>query len=143
MRMLKPQMALFRSAAAAAGRPVPEEYPAIKELYVAETTERAVAEARPFIEGKYRAYARWGQDRFLPADERFDQPWERFAPGRFIIGDPATVIRELEWYERELGLNHVIGRVQWPGLPQALALKCIRLMGEAVIPYFRRRAAGR
>jgi alkanesulfonate monooxygenase SsuD/methylene tetrahydromethanopterin reductase-like flavin-dependent oxidoreductase (luciferase family) len=143
MRMLKPQMALFRAAAAAAGRPAPEEYPAIKELYVAETTAQAGQEARQFIEGKYRAYARWGQDRFLPAEEKFDQPWERFAPGRFIIGDPATVIREIERYERELGLNHIIGRVQWPGLPQTLALKCIRLMGEAVIPYFRRRDARR
>jgi len=143
VKMLKPQMAAFRAAAAAAGRPVPEEYPAIKELYVAETAAQAEAEARECIQGKYRVYARWGQDRFLPADEKFDQPWETFAPGRFIIGDPATVIREIEGYERELGINHIIGRVQWPGLPQALALKCIRLMGEAVIPYFRRRDAGR
>jgi hypothetical protein len=49
------------------------------------------------------------------------------------------VIREIEWYERELGLDHIIGRIQWPGLPQALALKTIQLMGERVIPYFRSR----
>ncbi len=139
MKMLKPQMVLFREAAAASGRPMPEEYPAIKEVYVAQTTEAAVREARPYIEGKYRTYAQWGQDRFLPPDEKFDQPWERFAPGRFIVGDPETVIHEIEWYERELGLNHIIGRVQWPGLPQQLTLKCIRLMGEHVIPYFRKR----
>jgi alkanesulfonate monooxygenase SsuD/methylene tetrahydromethanopterin reductase-like flavin-dependent oxidoreductase (luciferase family) len=139
MKMLKPQMALYKQAAVAAGRPLPQEYPAIKEVYVAPTTEQAVREARPYIEGKYRAYASWGQDRFLPEDEKFDQPWERFAPGRFIIGDPGTVIREIEWYEQEIGLNHIIGRIQWPGLPQAQALRCIRLMGERVIPYFRAR----
>lgn len=139
MKMLKPQMALYKQAAAASGRPMPQEFPAIKEVYVAETNERAVSEARPYIEGKYRAYASWGQDRFLPDDEKFDQPWEKFAPGRFIIGDPDTVIKEIEWYEREIGLNHIIGRIQWPGLPQERALECIRLMGRYVIPHFRRR----
>lgn len=143
MKMLKPQMALYRAAAAASGRPMPEEYPAIKEVYVAETDAQAVREAKEFIQGKYRAYASWGQDRFLPDDEKFDQPWETFAPGRFIIGSPETVIREIEWYEQEIGLNHIIGRIQWPGLPQAQALACIRLMGEAVIPHFRTRDARR
>lgn len=143
MKMLKPQIEMFKAATKAAGRPPIHDYPAIKEVYVAETTAQAEKEAREFIQGKYRAYASWGQDRFLPDDEKFDQPWEKFAPGRFIIGDPHTVIREIEWYEREIGLNHIIGRVQWPGLPQANALKCIRLMGEAVIPHFRKRDAGR
>ncbi len=139
MQMLKPQMAMFREAADASGRKSVVEYPAIKELYVAKTTEQAVREARPYIERKYRTYAKWGQDRFLPQDEKFDQPWEKFAPGRFIVGDPETVIREIEWYERELGLDHIIGRIQWPGLPQELALDTIRLMGERVIPHFRSR----
>lgn len=139
MKMLKPQMALYRAAAAERGRGLPTEFPAIKEVYVAESTERAVHEARPYIEEKYRTYASWGQDVFLPEDEKFSQPWEQFAPGRFIIGDPETVIREFEWYEHELGLNHIIGRIQWPGLPQAQALTCIQLMGERVIPYFRQR----
>ena len=140
MKMLKPQMQLFRDAARAAGRAIPTEYPAIKEVFVARTREDAERQARPYIERKYRTYASWGQDRFLPEEERFDQPWERFAPGRFIVGDPETVIREIEWYERELGLNHIIGRLQWPGLPQADTLRCISLMGEQVIPYFRKRA---
>lgn len=140
MKMLKPQMQLFRDAARAAGRTVPAEYPAIKEVFVARTREEAERQARPYIESKYRTYASWGQDRFLPEEEKFDQPWERFAPGRFIVGDPETVIREIEWYERELGLTHIIGRIQWPGLPQADALRCISLMGEQVIPYFRKRA---
>lgn len=143
MKMLKPQMALYREAAEKSGRPLPTEYPAIKEVYVAPTTEQAIREARPFIEAKYRTYASWGQDRFLPDDEKFDQPWEKFAPGRFIVGDPETVIREIEWYEREIGLNHIIGRIQWPGLPEAYAIRCIELMGKAVIPYFRSRDRSR
>lgn len=139
MKMLKPQMALYKAAAAASGRGVPTEFPAIKELFVGPSSEQAVREVRPYLEAKYRTYASWGQDRFLPEDEKFDQPWEQFAPGRFIIGDPDTVIREIEWYERELGLNHIIGRIQWPGLPHDLVLRTIRLMGERVIPYFKSR----
>lgn len=138
MKMLKPQMAMYLEAARAAGRPIPPEYPAIKELYVAPTTEQAIRECRPYIERKYRTYASWGQDRFLPPDEKFEQPFEQFHQGRFIIGDPDAVIRDIEWYHRELGLNHIIGRIQWPGLPQDLALRCIRLMGERVIPHFRK-----
>jgi alkanesulfonate monooxygenase SsuD/methylene tetrahydromethanopterin reductase-like flavin-dependent oxidoreductase (luciferase family) len=121
--------------ARSAGRAIPTEYPAIKEVFVARTREDAERQARPYIERKYRTYASWGQDRFLPEEEKFDQPWGRFAPGRFIVGDPETVIREIEWYERELGLNHIIGRIQWPGSPGGRP-PLHPLMGEQVIPTF-------
>ena len=62
----------------------------------APTLEAALRECRPYIERKYRTYASWGQDRFLPPDEKFDQPLDQFYKGRFIIGDPDTVIRDIE-----------------------------------------------
>lgn len=132
------QVAIYRRALAEAGRPFPAELARCLELYVAEDDARAVAECRPYLEGKYRAYVAWGQERDTAKGERLDSPFEELAKDRFVIGGPERVIRELEAQHQVLGVNHWLFRIQWPGMPQALVLKAIRLLGEAVLPHFRK-----
>ena len=66
LSVLERQMAVYRRALVAAGRGFPGELPIIKELYVAPDRRTALAECRPFLEAKYKAYASWGQDKALP-----------------------------------------------------------------------------
>ena len=86
-------------------------------------------------ETKYAAYAAWGQDKFLPEDEKFNQPFEQLKTDRFIIGDPVFVRDELQRYYEVLGVNHFILRMHWPGLPQDNLLRSIDLLGEKVLPF--------
>ena len=57
------QIALYRTVRAEHGHPPADTLPMSRETFVAPTREQAVAAVRPYLEGKYRAYAAWGQDR--------------------------------------------------------------------------------
>ena len=76
---LERQLALFRRAREASGRPPAAEIPVIKECLVAATKSAALAAARPFLESKYRAYQRWEQDKALPPGESFALDFEALA----------------------------------------------------------------
>ncbi|MBI4607769.1 MAG: hypothetical protein HY726_02020 [Candidatus Rokubacteria bacterium] len=108
-----------------------------KECYVAPDSASALAEARPFLEAKYRAYQRWEQDKALPAGESFALPFEDLARDRFIIGDPVKVRDEVARHRERLEVTTMTFRLQWPGMEQAKVLRSIRLLGEKVFPHFR------
>jgi len=136
LAILARQMALYRNALQAAGKPLPAELPIIKELYVAPDRRTALQECRPFLEAKYKAYGSWGQDKALPEGDSFDVAFEDLVQDRFIIGDPDDCIRELRRYADALGVNCFILRIQWPGMEQAKVLRTIKLLAERVIPAF-------
>ncbi|MBI4637588.1 MAG: LLM class flavin-dependent oxidoreductase [Candidatus Rokubacteria bacterium] len=134
---LERQLALFRETRRDAGKPPAGEVPMTKECYVAPDAAAALAEARPFLQSKYRAYQRWEQDKALPPGEGFALPFEELARDRFIIGDPRMVGDEIARYRERLGVTTITLRLQWPGLEQAKVLRSIRLLGEQVLPRFR------
>ena len=134
LSILQQQVALYRKTLQEAGKPFPVELPIIKELYVAPDRRTAIAECRPFLEAKYKAYGAWGQDKALPQGESFDVAFEELVRDRFIIGDPDDCIRELRRYVDALGVNCFIFRIQWPGMEQAKVLRTIKLLAERVMP---------
>jgi alkanesulfonate monooxygenase SsuD/methylene tetrahydromethanopterin reductase-like flavin-dependent oxidoreductase (luciferase family) len=141
LSVLSRQMRLFRAERKRAGKPDPAVVPLFKEVCCAENRAEAWADARPFLEEKYRTYVAWGQQRALPAHEdELDLPFEELQGDRFVIGDPADVIEQLERMRRDLGVNHMLLRMQWAGahgsLAQEKVLRTIRLLGEHVIPHF-------
>ena len=147
LSVLARQMKLYRAELEAIGKPPPAVVPVLKELYCAETREQAWADARPFLEEKYRVYVEWGQDKVLPKQEdHLDQGFEALQGDRFIVGDPDDVIEQLERYQQELGANHALLRLQWPGRERSLGqdkvLNSIRLIGKHVIPHFAAGARG-
>jgi len=133
---LERQLGLFRETRRALGRPPATEVPLIKECYVAPETATAVAEAGVFLEGKYRAYRSWEQDKALPAGESWSASFEELARDRFVVGDPARAREEIARYRERLGVTTMIFRLQWPGMDQARVLRSIRLLGEQVLPRF-------
>jgi alkanesulfonate monooxygenase SsuD/methylene tetrahydromethanopterin reductase-like flavin-dependent oxidoreductase (luciferase family) len=137
------QSELYRQARAEAGLPPATVVPMLKEVMVAESSEEAWADARPYLEEKYRVYVRWGQGKVLPQGDDLDQPIEELRNERFIVGDPDQVVEGLERHARLLGVNHFALRLQWAGetgsLPQAKVLRSIRLLGRHVIPELSRR----
>ena len=130
------QVALYRTVRAEHGHPPTETLPMSRETFVAPTREQAVATARPFLEGKYRAYAAWGQDKALPGDEDFTVPFEVLAAGRFIIGSPDDAIADLQRFI-DLGVTHASLRFGWPGTPRDVVEGAMRLAAREVLPALR------
>ena len=116
------------------GQSPPSVLPMMRELYVAGDRETAYLESQPYLEAKYAAYASWGQDKALPGNESFSVPFQDLARDRFLLGSPDDVAQEMLRYQDELGVNYLIFRMQWPGMPQEQALRQIELMGKEVLP---------
>lgn len=108
--------------------------PLFREAFVAQTTEQAVETARDYLTAKYRRYVEWGQNEAMADSTDLQRPFERLAEDRFLLGTPAEVSAEIERYDEQIGVSHVIVRVQWPGLPHERACECIELMGDEIIP---------
>jgi alkanesulfonate monooxygenase SsuD/methylene tetrahydromethanopterin reductase-like flavin-dependent oxidoreductase (luciferase family) len=126
----------YKEALAEASQPMPAARPICLELHVAPTHEAAVATARPFLEGKYNAYAEWGQDKVLPGEESFRVAFDELARDRFILGTPDEVIEQIEERVRRLESNYLIFRMGWPGMESEKILRVIEMMGSNVLPHF-------
>ena len=130
------QVEMYHEAAGAADSGAPERLPIGREVFVGRTHEEAFASATPYLGGKYEAYAQWGQDKALPGNENFREPFEDLARDRFIIGNPDEVVEELSRY-RELGMSHGCFRMMWPGMPLADGVANLELFAERVAPHLR------
>jgi len=130
------QWARYKQALAEAGQPMPAARPIALELQVAATREEAVATARPFLEGKYNAYAEWGQDKVLPGEENFRVGFDDLARDRFILGNPDEVIAQIEERVSRIESNYFIFRCGWPGIESWKVIRVIEMMGRYVLPHF-------
>jgi alkanesulfonate monooxygenase SsuD/methylene tetrahydromethanopterin reductase-like flavin-dependent oxidoreductase (luciferase family) len=128
------QMGLYRSALARCGKPFPAELPMMREICVADSRAAALELARPSLEQKYRAYVAWGQQHALPSDDDMTQAFDELLRDRFILGDPSECADEIQRCIAETGANTMIFRITWPGMPQEVVLRGLRLLGEQVRP---------
>jgi alkanesulfonate monooxygenase SsuD/methylene tetrahydromethanopterin reductase-like flavin-dependent oxidoreductase (luciferase family) len=135
---LERQCGLFLEARGSA----PDELPAIRELCIRPTDEEAVEVARPYLDRKYRSYVAWGQSEVLPPSDTLRREWDELRHDRFILGSPETVVAQIKEHEERLGITELVARVQWPGLPNADALRTLELLVSEVIPHFSRRREG-
>ncbi|MEI7714083.1 MAG: LLM class flavin-dependent oxidoreductase [Rhodospirillales bacterium] len=120
----EPLMKVYRETLASLGK-TPTEFPIARECYVGANHKTAMDECRAALEYKYNSYAAWGME-----SPTATMSFEELARDRFIIGDKVYVKEEIARWEEKLGVNHMIVRVQWPGLPQEKVLGSIRRLGE-------------
>jgi alkanesulfonate monooxygenase SsuD/methylene tetrahydromethanopterin reductase-like flavin-dependent oxidoreductase (luciferase family) len=135
---IRRHMGIYNDALRAAGKPAPAELPVAKEIFCAKDRQTAIDLAGPYLSGKYQNYARWGQDKVMPANETFDQEFEDLLRDRFILGSPEECFEELRPYWEEFGMNHLIVRCHWIGMPAQLALDSMKLMSEELLPELRK-----
>lgn len=132
------QIDLYRAERERLGLAMPEELPMIKELFCGPDRASALAACEPFLGGKYGDYLRWGQDRAMPADETFDQSFHDLLEERFIIGSPEDCYEQLRPYHEQLGVNHLIIRTHWAGMPAETSLASMQLISDELLPELRK-----
>lgn len=131
---IRRQMQVYRDELSAVGKPFPSELPIVKEVYCAKDRTTAMELAGPYLAGKYKDYATWGQDKVLPGAPDFSKPFEELAKGRFILGSPEECFEGLRPYVEEFGVNHLLVRTNWAGMPLYNSLASMRLLSDEVIP---------
>ncbi len=131
---IRRQMLIYRDELETQGKNFPRELPIIKEIYCAKNRPTAAELAGPYLLGKYRDYAKWGQDDAMPDDESFDKDFEELTSNRFVLGSPEECYEQLQPYWQELGVSHLIFRTHWAGMPADTALDSMRLISEELLP---------
>ncbi|MCB1741743.1 MAG: LLM class flavin-dependent oxidoreductase [Gammaproteobacteria bacterium] len=132
------QMQVYKEELATHGKPFPTELPSVKEIYVAKDRKTAMELAGPYLFAKYQDYAKWGQDKAMPQDESFDQSFDDLLDDRFVLGSPEECYEQLRPYWEELGVNHLVFRTHWAGMPVSLALASQRLLSKELLPELRK-----
>lgn len=106
------------------------ERPVGVELYCAPTTDQAVDTALQYARREYSTYAeypalRWQRDRF-----------DELVRNTLLLGSPEFLIERIQGLA-DLGLNHLIFRPGWLGMPTEQVRASLRLFADEVIPAFR------
>jgi len=135
---IRRQLGVFREEREGAGKAMPVVQPAIKEVFCARDRATALELAGPYLAAKYGDYAKWGQDKALPEGESFDQAFDALLEDRFALGSPQEVFEQLRPYWEELGVNHLVIRTHWAGMPLPAALSSMRLISDELIPALRK-----
>ena len=132
------QVEVYKRALDEHDKPFPEEFPARREVFVAASRREAVRLCAPYLAAKYEAYHQWGQDRAMPeGDNDLGVDFDDLIRDRFLLGSPDEVAEQMLVLNRATGINHLIMSVQWPGMPQSLALDELHMLAEEVFPKVR------
>lgn len=135
---IRRHMKIYNDELARVGKSKPDELPCAKEIFCAKDRSTALELAGPYLAGKYKDYAKWGQDQVMPENESFDQEIEDLVKDRFILGSPEDCYEQLRPYWEEFGVDHLIFRTHWVGMPLALALSSMRLISRELVPELRK-----
>ena len=119
----------FRAAAESVG--TGGEVVLMRDGFVADSYAEARRIAAGPMLGLYAEYAGWKRNS-PDAARYFKLRFEDLEP-KLIFGAPDDCVRQLLAY-RDLGVDRVIMRMQYPGLTQADLLRALRLFADEVIP---------
>src|SRR5499427_4033633 len=93
---------------------------------------------RPSISSSSERVKSLLQDKVMPDNEDFTRSLDELIEGRFIIGSPEDCYNQLKPYWEEFGVNHIVVRTHWAGMPLSTALASIRLISDELLPELRR-----
>ncbi|NKB57272.1 MAG: LLM class flavin-dependent oxidoreductase [Alphaproteobacteria bacterium] len=129
------QVELYKRALDEEGKPFPDDLPAAREVFVANSREEAIEAAKPFLEAKYKIYHQWGQDKDMPADDNdLSLDYDELLEDRFMLGSPDEIAEQVIAHNKRLGVNHMILSFHWVGMPQSLTLESMTRFAEEVMP---------
>jgi len=132
----------YRASLVEHGHDLPKVFPMRREAVLAVSDAEAAEIAVRHLQTQLRLYESWGQYRGMPdAGERNIAFSAKDIPDTYLVGTPEQVGDLIETYAEQVGVNHIVLRMQWPGTPQSVVLRSIELVGERLIPRFQATAA--
>lgn len=133
----------------------PEQLGWALPLYVAETDEKAVTEARPHIEAFFNKFIKAPVEYKMPpaysslasykyvmetkfkVREQYLSIEKLMDEGMFMCGSAATVAERLAAHQAEMGFGNLVTMLQFATLPRELTEKNLRIFAEDVMPKLR------
>jgi len=125
---------IYRDELASCGKSLDIEYAACRELFCAPTAQAARERGGANIFQFYQdTYLKWPHPHLKERERGFG--YEDLVRDRFIVGDPDECIEAITKF-RSLGINHLLFRMQQPGVSWSDTVASMRLLHEQVVPHF-------
>ncbi|MCZ7567973.1 MAG: LLM class flavin-dependent oxidoreductase [Ardenticatenaceae bacterium] len=113
--------------------------PLTREVIIAETEARAreLAERHLLVNYRDEYGGGWkhpliGNEDSTPVDQL-----EAIGRDRFVVGSPDQCIRKIQRFRETFGVDHLICRLYFPGMPHEHIMNALRLLAQEVFPAFR------
>ena len=113
--------------------------PLTRDIVIAATDEQAEELAEKHLLAAYRdEYSGWDHPLIGTSDATATDRLVELSRDRFIIGGPEKIIAGIRYFEEQFGMDHMIFRLHFPGMPPHTVTDSVRLLGEEVLPAFRK-----
>ena len=115
--------------------------PLTREVVIAETDAGAREMAEKHLMISYRdeyGGGKWKHPLIGSADAAPVDQFEALGRDRFIVGSPEIVISQIKRFQETFGMDHLICRLYFPGLPHSFIMNEIHLLAKEVLPVFQR-----
>jgi alkanesulfonate monooxygenase SsuD/methylene tetrahydromethanopterin reductase-like flavin-dependent oxidoreductase (luciferase family) len=114
--------------------------PLTRDVVIASSKIKAEQRAQQYLLPAYRdEYSSWEHPLIGASDTTATDILAELRRDRFIIGNPQQVIEQIRDFERRFGMDHLICRLHFPGMPPQLVTEAIELIGREVIPAYAQR----
>jgi probable F420-dependent oxidoreductase len=113
--------------------------PLTRDVIIAPTREEAWDLAEKYLMVSYRDEygGGWQHPLIGKQDKTPVDMLEALRQDRFIIGSPQECIQTIERFHQAFGVDHLICRLYFPGMPHEQIMQEIQLLAKEVIPHFR------
>jgi alkanesulfonate monooxygenase SsuD/methylene tetrahydromethanopterin reductase-like flavin-dependent oxidoreductase (luciferase family) len=119
--------------------PATRPTPLTREVVIAATDEEARAVAEKHLLINYRdeyGGGKWKHPLIGNEDSARVDEFDAISRDRFLVGSPETVIRQLQQFVAAFGVDHLICRLYFPGIPHEFIKDELRLLAKEVMPAF-------
>jgi alkanesulfonate monooxygenase SsuD/methylene tetrahydromethanopterin reductase-like flavin-dependent oxidoreductase (luciferase family) len=140
LQKLLDAQAQYRAHLRAAGKdPSAAPTPLTREVVIAERRERAWDLAEKYLMVNYRDEygGGWKHPLIGAQDSTPVNQLEALGQDRFIIGDPAECRLKIRRFVETFGVDHLICRLYFPGMPHEHIMQELKLLATEVFPAFR------
>lgn len=120
--------------------PASRPAPLTRETVIAETDQAAREMAEKHLMICYRdeyGGGKWKHPLIGRKDSAPVDQFEALNQGRFLVGSPETIIEKIQHFKESFGMDHLICRLYFPGMPHDFIMNEIRLLAKKVLPAFK------
>jgi len=112
--------------------------PLTREVVIAETREQAWELAKKFVMVNYRdEYGGGWKHPLIGSQDQTPVELDTLSSNRFIVGNPEDCIQQIKHFVETFGVDHLICRLYFAGMPHDHIMKELKLLSQEVFPAFR------
>lgn len=129
----------YREFLTAAGKnPADVPNPLTREVVIADTRERAWELAEKYVMVNYRdEYSGGWKHPLIGSQDQTPIAMESLSQDRFIVGNPDDCIARIRRFVETFGVDHLICRLYFAGMPHEHIMTELKLLAKEVFPAFR------